>query len=225
MKNYGKIGQMTLFLILVISHTFVSAHANGEVDTPPLDIINSLLVPVSTSITLLITAIGGWLSLREYRLKIKAEIRLKESAELESDIKLLKLITEVIDIAHGRGGTHVSEKAIEKILSPEIFTKLGESINLAELLQDIIIRIPVGFAAQDAAISAVWALGKKHPVITPVAIQALESINLFKSEVAAGYLEDLKTTYGDKILAATEEWRRKEERELAIARGERRQGE
>lgn len=211
---------MTLFLILVISHTFVSAHANGEVDTPTLDIINNWLVPVSTSITLLITAIGVWLSLREYRLKIKAEIRLTESAELESDIKLLKLITEIIDIAHGRGGTYVSEKAIEKILSPEIFTTLGESINLKALLENLVITLPVGFAAQDAAISAVWTLGKKHPVLTPVAIQALESISLFKSEVAAGYLEDLRTTYGDKILAATEEWRRKQERELAIARGE-----
>jgi len=217
MKNLGKIGLMVLFLILVIGHSFMSARANGDEDTPELDVINKWLVPVSTSITLLITSIGGWLSLREYRLKVRAEIRLTESAELESDIKLLKLITELIDLAHARGGNYVSEKAIEKILSPEIFTKLGKSkIIIRDLLEDSVIRLPVGFAAQDAAISAIWALGKKHPILTPVSIQALESINLFKREVADGYLEDLKTTYDDKILAATEEWRRRiHEQELS----------
>ena len=88
---------------------------------------------------------------------------------------------------------------------------------MKDLLQDTsIIFLPVGFAAQDAAISAIWALGKKHPILTPVSIQALESINLFKREVADGYLEDLKTTYDDKILAATEEWRRRfHEQELS----------
>lgn len=194
-----------LLLILAMGCSFASASVNGDEGTRPSDVINNWLVPISTSITLIVTSIGGWLSLREYRLKVKAETRLAESAERETDIKLLKLFTEVMVIAHARGGYKVSEKAIEKILSPDVLQQIGiPKSNIETLLEKSVIHIPVGFAAQDAAISAIWVLGKKHPLLTPVAIQALESLSTFKSAVAKGYLEDLKTTYKDKILAATE---------------------
>jgi len=160
-----------------------------------LETLADLLIPISTFVTLITASIGGWLALKEYRLKVKAETRLAESSEIESDVKLLKLFTEIMDIAHGRGGYEVSEKVMEKILSPEVIKQFNVTrANLSDLINDAIITLPVGVAAQNAAISAIWVLGKKHSVLNPVAIQALESLSKFKGEVAKEYLEDLKTT-------------------------------
>lgn len=58
--------------------------------------IKDWLIPISTFVTLITASVGGWLSLREYRLKVQAEIRLAKSSELEADIELLKLFTEVM---------------------------------------------------------------------------------------------------------------------------------
>ena len=163
------------------------------------------LVPISTFISLITASVGGWLALREYRLKVRAETRLAHSAELEADIKLLKLFTEIMDIAHARGGAQISEKAIEKILTPEVFGQFGLSgSTLQTVLENCVIRLPVGIAAQDAAICAIWVLGQRHETLMPVSIQALESLSKFKGDVANGYLEDLKTRYPGKSLAATE---------------------
>lgn len=170
-----------------------------------VSILKDWLVPVSTFVTLITGSIGGWLALREYRLKVKAEIRLTQSAELEADIKLLKLFTEIMNIAHAHGGTQVSEKAIEKILSPEVFKELGLSwANIRAEIANAVIILPVGTAAQDAAICAIWVLGNRHEVLKPVAIQALKSLTGFKAKVATPYLEDLKLNYHGKLLAAAE---------------------
>ncbi len=167
--------------------------------------IKDWLVPVSTFVTLITASIGGWLSLRDYRLRVKAETRVAQSAELEADIKLLKLFTEIMTIAHGRGGSQVSEKAIERILTPEVSKELGLSIsNLKDVLSNTVVLLPVGVAAQDAAICAIWALGMRHEVLKPVAIQALTSLAVFKSQVALPYLEDLKQQYAARVLANAE---------------------
>lgn len=130
----------------------------------------------------------------EYRLKVRAERRLAESSEIESQIKLLRLFTEIMNIAHARGGYEVSEKAIEKILNPETLESFKPgSVELEDLLNTILIHIPVGDAAQDAAIAAIWKLGKEHKILRDVSTQALESITKFKSDIAKPYLEDLKS--------------------------------
>jgi hypothetical protein len=92
-------------------------------------LIKDWLVPVSTFITLITASIGGWLSLRQYRLKVQAETRLARSAELEADIKLLKLFTDIMNIAHARGESQVSDKTIERLLAPETMKELGLSVS------------------------------------------------------------------------------------------------
>ena len=164
-----------------------------------LEAINELLVPISTSITLIVTAIGVWLSLKEYRLKVKAETRLAESAEIESDVKLLNLFSETMEIAHARGGYKVSEKAMEKILTPEFIKKLGGNVDLRDLIEYAIVSLPVGIAQQNAAICAIWMLGKKHPTLAPIAIQGLETLNSFKGDVVQDYLNDLKNDFPNSL--------------------------
>jgi hypothetical protein len=168
--------------------------------------IKDWLVPVSTFVTLITASIGGWLSLREYRLKAKAETRVAQSAELEADIELLTLFTEMMNIAHARGGCQVSEKAIEKILTPELIKELGlTGSSLRDVLENAVIRLPVGVAQQDAAICAIWVLGNRHEVLKPVAIQALTSLAVFKAQVACPYLEDIKQKYHGRVLATAEQ--------------------
>lgn len=166
------------------------------------DDIKNWLIPVSTFVTLITASIGGWLSLREYRIKVQTETRLARSAELEADIKLLKVFTEIMDTAHARGGAHVSETAVEKILAPETIKELGLSgKDLREILGNAVIYLPVGAAAQDAAICAIWVLGCRHEVLRPVAIQALTSLAQFKATVATPYLDDMNRRYQGLALA------------------------
>jgi hypothetical protein len=160
-------------------------------------LLKDALVPISTFVALITASIGGWLALREYRLKVRAETRLAKTAELESDVKLLKLFTELMDIAHARAGSQVSEKAVERLLSPEMIKQLNISgENLSSILDGAVITLPVGVAAQDAAIAAIWTLGKRHTMLGPIAIRALESLTTFKGEITAPYLKDLKDTRG-----------------------------
>lgn len=167
--------------------------------------IKDWLVPLSTFVTLITVSIGGWMSLRDYRLKVQAETRLTRSSELEADVKLLKLFTEIMTIAHARANARVSEKVIEKLLSPEVMKELEISLeNLGPVLRNSVIIHPVGVAAQDAAIAAIWALGIKHEILKPVAIQALTSLSGFKATVVRPYLDDLKLQYNGKALALAE---------------------
>ncbi len=83
--------------------------------------------------------------------------------------------------------------------------ELGISLeNLRPVLENSIIVHPVGVAAQDAAIAAIWKLGIKHEILRQVAIQALTSLGGFKAKVVQPYLNDLKSQYGGKTLATTE---------------------
>jgi hypothetical protein len=156
--------------------------------------IKDWLIPVSTFITLITTAIAAWLSLKEYRLKLKAETRLKYSAQVETDVQLLKLFTEIMNIAHGRSGYYVSEKILEFVLKDtNIKNILDNPEKTRELFKDMsVIALPVGKAQQDAAICAIATIAKRHEILRPLALQALESLNEFKSEVAKKYLDELR---------------------------------
>src|SRR5438046_312557 len=160
------------------------------------EIIKDWLIPASTLVGIVATAISIWLSLRDWRLKVQAETRLKDSAEVEAQVTLLKLFTEIMTIAHARGGYHVSEKAIELLLSKDGVGHLpvGTNMKLKDFLEDgAILTLPVGVAAQDAAIAAIFVLGKRHEVLHDVAIQALRSLCSFKREVAEPYLKMLES--------------------------------
>jgi hypothetical protein len=109
------------------------------------------------------------------------------------DIKLLQLFTETMNIAHARTTTQLSEKIFENILNPEVVKQFHlENKSIHDLVKESIVILPIGVAAQDAAIAAIGALGKRHEILRNVAIQALESIMSFKKEVAEKHLLDLK---------------------------------
>lgn len=152
------------------------------------------ILVVSGSITLLSVAISSWLALRQYRLKLKEEERLSASARTETDIRLVKAFTELMNVAHGRSGHVLSEKTVESLFSRNAITEeeLADPKALSRKLETAaVFTLPVGFAAQDAAIAAIATLGARHQVLWGPAVQALRSLASFKPEVSAGYLQQL----------------------------------
>ncbi len=145
------------------------------------------LIPFAVAFSLSSVAIGIWLSLQQYSLKLKSE-------KVETDVKLVTIFTKIMNIAHARSGYVVSEKAIEKIFDSGILTE--SEIRNASALNDrleesAILTIPVGIAEQDAAIVAIAKLGSRHEVLKDIAIVGLNSIKSFKPELANKYLKEL----------------------------------
>jgi len=64
------------------------------------------------------------------------------------------------------------------MLSADMYHKLNSGKPIEDILRSAVVTLPVGLAAQDAAISAIAELGERHPSLRQVAIQALESLQL-----------------------------------------------
>jgi hypothetical protein len=154
------------------------------------------ILVISGSVTLLSVAVSSWLALRQYRLKLKEEERLSLSARTETDIRLVKAFSEIMDIANGRSGHVLSEKAVESLFGKNAIgeKELADPAAVRQRLETAaILTLPVGQAAQDAAIAAIATLGARHEVLRSPAIQALESIRSFKPQIAGKYLRELST--------------------------------
>src|SRR5438093_9746752 len=136
--------------------------------------VRGAFVAASTGASIIAVAIGVLLSLREYNLKLQAETRLTYSTQVESDIKLVQVLTNIMNIAHGRGGTAVSDKLLDALIPEENRAQLGVGNNVEAIKHAAVVILPVGSAAQDAAIAAVCELGKRHAFLRPIALQALE---------------------------------------------------
>jgi len=128
--------------------------------------------------SLIVAVIGVWKTLAVVRIKIEAETRLKVTAEIESQIKLLELFARLMDVAHARSGYHFSE-----IIAKHLVDTGNSDYSSA------IASFPVGIASQDAAISAIANLAIKHEILREPAIQGLESIKTFKPEMASKHLQ------------------------------------
>jgi hypothetical protein len=104
-------------------------------------------------VPLIVTVVGIWKTLAVVRVKIEAETRLKKTAEVESQVKLLDLFTKLMDVAHARGGYHFSETIAGYITSSDVIEKDYSKA---------IVSFPVGIASQDAAIAAIAQLASQH---------------------------------------------------------------
>jgi hypothetical protein len=152
------------------------------------------LLVVSGSITMLSVAVSSWLALRQYRLKLKEEERLSESARIETDIKLVKAFTELMDIAHGRSGHVLSEKTVEFLLGREFLldSELADPSAVGRKLEAAaVFALPVGRASQEAAIAAICTMGERHAALRELALQGLQSLRTVRPDVAAGYADRL----------------------------------
>ncbi|GEM_PF-927860 len=165
------------------------------------DYLREWILTLSGVATLITLSIGCWKSLAEYRLKTKSENRLSESSQIQADINLLKYFTEIMDIAHARRRTELSEKTVEKIFESQIL-KIDDNIDFIQLHKNIedaaMFTFPVGVAAQDAAIASIAELAKKHQILRKPALQGLESIKNFKKDLAEKYILEINHASNDK---------------------------
>jgi hypothetical protein len=123
-------------------------------------------------------------------LKFMAESRLLDAQKVESDIKLLKLFTDLMDVAHSRVSTGSSEKLLQVALEKQELVQavIDNRLTIAHLSA---LSRPVGIASQDAAIAAVAELGRRHETLYAAAVQALRTLSTFKGDVATPYLDKL----------------------------------
>jgi hypothetical protein len=127
------------------------------------------IVSLSAVVSMLSVAVGIWLSLEDYRLKLREEARAIYSGQVETDIKLLNSFTDVMRVGHGRGGY------------------------LASRTQNELLRVPVGEAEQKAAIRAIGLLGARHDFLCPAALEALQVLRDLEAETAGKALDELST--------------------------------
>jgi ribosomal protein S7 len=155
------------------------------------------VLTISASVSMIAVAVGIWMSLREYRIKLQAERRQQQSAEIEAEIRLQTLFSELMKTANGRSGYQVSEKAVEFCLQ-HIKTTTGDT-DIATLNRAIenlaVLTLPVGSASQDAAIAAIAALTLRHKELEEPGLRALQSLcNPVTSKHAEHYLKEVTET-------------------------------
>ena len=171
--------------------------------------IRDWLIPISTFIGIVATALGIWLSLREYRLKLQAETRLAESTRAETDIRLLQLFTEILYIATGRKGEAVFSKEIldllvqKNVLTDDDFKDIDRLKN--KISQAALIAQTPGASSSHAAFASIATLAIRHPVLYDSAMEALESFKKtnWNAELSEKYLNmirsrDKDTSKGNK---------------------------
>jgi hypothetical protein len=159
--------------------------------------IKEWVLVISACISMISIAYGVYLSLGQYRLKLKEEERLALSSRADVDIRLIKSFTELIDLAMGRRQHVFSEKAVEKIFELGLISKDDFNDDFTKtqkgaykLSEYAVIRVPVGKSGQEAAIAAIGTLANTYPVLEDAAIQGLERIQSYNI-VAEKYLKKL----------------------------------
>ncbi|MCX6683114.1 MAG: hypothetical protein NTZ37_00040 [Methanoregula sp.] len=168
--------------------------------------IQDWLIPV-TSIELIITvAIGSWITVNNYTLKIQKEQRLCDSSTVESNVRLIKLFSEIMQIANCRYEPILSEKAIGGLFDKGIITEKDyENIqdtknreNIKLKLETAIVTRSYGLAAQESAIAAIYSLGEKHSILLDAAVDGLSIIKLSFAD-SPSIPPQLKKVYADEF--------------------------
>jgi hypothetical protein len=171
-----------------------------------LDQLQQWIVVISGAITFVSVAVGVWMALREYRLKLQAETRQQTSAQVEADIRLNTLFLDLMKFANGRSGYEVSDTAVEwgleKLKDASVFEQQDSRLvpdweqvaAVNRILEDLaILRLPVGSAMQDAAVATVAILAERYPQLREAARCGLESLQEpYTSRVAERYLANVR---------------------------------
>lgn len=148
---------------------------------------------IIVSVSIISAAAAAWGAVVEFGLKVWAERRLQTSAASEIDLRMVKLFTDLMWVAHARGGSLLSEKAVEGLFEKGGIThKDFEDVEeLNKKLRACVIELPVGLASQDAAIASIAVLGNRYKILKEPAREALNCLKSFKREQAEKALRHL----------------------------------
>ncbi|WP_104399599.1 hypothetical protein [Vibrio penaeicida] len=135
---------------------------------------------------LIAVVVGVWKSFVVIRLKIESEVRLKEMARIESQIKLMNIFTKLVESAHARKEDFLSETMVEYLIKQNKSGKID--------LDKALVTSSVGGASQDAAIESITLLAIEHKILKEPALKALNSLKIIpsKKEVVVKSIERIK---------------------------------
>jgi hypothetical protein len=126
----------------------------------------------------------------ELGLKFRAERRLRKSSQVESHIKLLKIFTELMDIAEARKETTFSKDLLDYLIKTE---KIDAFLDKKKGAKDPFLVYPVGKASQLTAISSIYELAKKHKILLEPSTQALKNLKNFPDNDIKNLTKDYLT--------------------------------
>jgi hypothetical protein len=156
------------------------------------------ILVVSGSITLISVAVTAILAVKQYRLNSKGEQRLADSSRAETDVRLLKSFTELMDFAMGRRGHILSEKLVEELFKQDVFSKSDfnnvEAVN-RKIGEYSILRLPVGESGQKAAFSAIATLALRYEVLRDAALKGLENLKKIEPQLAEECIQQIKGSH------------------------------
>lgn len=121
----------------------------------------------------LVAAIGGFLGVREYRLKAAAQ-------RVEIDVRLSQLLAELVPTANGWGRSELSETAADTIAKKKIESGAPPK-QASEALRGAVVTFPVGEAEQAVAITTIGYLGVEHRTLREAAYRALQALEFVHS--------------------------------------------
>jgi len=139
---------------------------------------------IVVSVAVISGVVAAWVAVAEFGVKVLGELRLERSAASEIDTRMSKLFTELMWVAHARGGSQVSEKAVEGLFNKGVITEsdLADLEKVKGKLGACVIGLPVGVACQDAAIASIGVLGHRYEILREPARAGLNSLRSFKQE-------------------------------------------
>jgi hypothetical protein len=158
------------------------------------EFISQIAIPVTALLGIITTSFTLIITLLQFKLKSKVQTEMIKNKNIESQIKMIKLFSELMNIAHARGDTEISEKLVEHIVSKygNIIDE-NERIKFKKIIGDTVyLTKPIGLAAQDAAIAAIYSLGIRYDFLYDSALQGLKTLNIFKENVTKEYIEKME---------------------------------
>ena len=154
------------------------------------------LLPVSASLTLVTGAVSIWEGVQQYKLGVQAENRLREAAQVEADVRLSQLFIDLMQVAHARAGSHVSEECVKQLFDKKVITdedlralsSAPPDAHFTGYFRPIdtktgfcVIDLPVGAVSQNAAITSIAVLAKRYQILREPARDALNSLKILQA--------------------------------------------
>jgi hypothetical protein len=145
----------------------------------------SVIETISKTVSFIAVGVSAIAALLQYQSNSEAEARMRVLAQLESDIKISTLFSELIQKANGYGNfSQPIEPVIEKLFSripDEHFDKLlqGNPPPLSGLLGLSVIPTRVPLSAAISAAESIANLAIKYPILKEPAIEGLRIVITF----------------------------------------------
>jgi hypothetical protein len=144
-------------------------------DVNLLDAIPKIIGIVAVCVAVLGAAI-------QYIINSRAEHRQREAANLQSDIEVSKVFSELIEVANGSGGRSEPQDKIIDIINASLPPNLLMTViandprDVGKLFAGSIVSFPTALARQLAAAESIVNLAIKYPILLEPALVGLDVI-------------------------------------------------